>query len=221
MQKNLSDQGHRLKTVTQNEIVAPGVHLISFTPPLPFVAGQMTAVSITRSGPKRLYSIASGETDPETSILFDIKPDGALTPSLALVKPGDTLACSPAQGSFLATTEPAWLIASGTGIAPFRSMLRSSQTANKRIIHGGRFLDSFYFQDEFKKAGINYVRCCTRQTAEGIYQGRLTQYLREADLPLSGCRYYLCGSAEMVVETRDLLIGRGISFDNILSEIYF
>jgi ferredoxin--NADP+ reductase len=33
--------------------------------------------------------------------------------------------------------------------------------------------------------------------------------------------YYLCGKALMVVEVRDLLISRGIPFENILSEIYF
>ena len=212
---------HTLKTVTKNEMVAPGVHLISFKPAAAFNAGQMVAVGITRSGPKRLYSIASGETDQEMSILFDIKPDGALTPSLALVQAGDSIVCSPPHGSFLATTEPAWLIATGTGIAPFRSMLRSGQTANKKIIHGGRFLYSFYFQDEIKKSGTNYVRCCTQQAAKGVFHGRLTNYLRETELPVSGCRYYLCGSAEMVVDTRDLLISRGIAFDNILSEIYF
>ena len=34
-------------------------------------------------------------------------------------------------------------------------------------------------------------------------------------------KYYLCGSAEMVVETRDILIGKGIPFGQIISEIYF
>ena len=34
-------------------------------------------------------------------------------------------------------------------------------------------------------------------------------------------KYYLCGSAEMVVEIRDILIEKGIPFDRIISEIYF
>ena len=33
--------------------------------------------------------------------------------------------------------------------------------------------------------------------------------------------YYLCGSADMVVEVRDILIGKGIPFGHIISEIYF
>ncbi len=34
-------------------------------------------------------------------------------------------------------------------------------------------------------------------------------------------RYYICGQAAMAVETRDLLIEKGIPFGNIFTEIYF
>jgi ferredoxin--NADP+ reductase len=33
--------------------------------------------------------------------------------------------------------------------------------------------------------------------------------------------YYLCGSSEMVVETRDILVDKGVPFGNIIAEIYF
>ncbi len=39
--------------------------------------------------------------------------------------------------------------------------------------------------------------------------------------PDPGLKYYLCGSAEMVVDTRDILIRKGVPFDQIISEIYF
>jgi len=207
--------------ITKNEVVAPNVHIVSFEPAFPFVAGQMIYIALEATGTKRLYSIASGENDAEISILFDIKPGGALTPALSMLKPGNTLFCSNPQGSFTGTNGKAWWIASGTGIAPFRSMFRSGLSGNKILIHGGRFLHSFYFQDEFSRLGGNYVRCCSAQSGKGVYEGRLTSYLREANLPSDGCMYYLCGSAEMVVETRDLLIGRGVAFENIVSEIYF
>lgn len=207
--------------VTRNEVIAPGVHVISFEPSFPFIAGQMVFAALEAAGTKRLYSIASGENDTEISILFDVKPGGALTPSLSQLRPGDALYCSVPQGSFTGTHGKAWWIASGTGVAPFRAMFRSGPSENKVFIHGGRFLHSFYFQEEFATLGDRYIRCCSTQTGEGIYEGRLTRYLLEANLPSDNCKYYLCGSAEMVVETRDLLIGRGIAFDNIVSEIYF
>lgn len=208
-------------TVLKNELVAPGVHLISFEKFFTFNAGQMVSISMSKNGPKRLYSIASGESETILSVIFDIKPGGALTPTLAMLKPDDVIFCSKPQGSFTGSVEPAFLIASGTGIAPFRSMFRSGLSNNKTLVHGGRFLHSFYFQNEFIIMKNNYIRCCTQDTGPGIFEGRLTRYLSEIPLPGTDFKYYLCGSAEMVVDTRDLIISRGIPFKNIISEIYF
>lgn len=201
--------------------MAPGVHLISFEKVFQFNAGQMVNIATSISGPKRLYSIASGESESLLSVIFDIKPEGALTPLLAMVKPDDVIFCSKPQGSFIGSEEPAYWIASGTGIAPFRSMFRTGLSNNKTLIHGGRFLHSFYFQNEFIAMNNNYIRCSTKESGPGIYDGRLTRYLSEVLLPGPEYKYYLCGSAEMVVDTRDLIISRGIPFENIISEIYF
>jgi ferredoxin--NADP+ reductase len=69
--------------------------------------------------------------------------------------------------------------------------------------------------------GSNYIRCCTGETSEDVYHDRVTRYLAEHAVPDPGLKYYICGSAEMVVETRDILIEKGIPFDRIISEIYF
>jgi len=101
-------------------------------------------------------------------------------------------------------------------------MLRSGKGENKILIHGNRYLEQFVFFDEFSdKPGGNYIRCCSAESHMGVYPGRVTAYLEELQLPDPGLKYYLCGSAEMVVDTRDLLIEKGIPFDHIISEIYF
>ena len=101
-------------------------------------------------------------------------------------------------------------------------MLRSGKGDNKILIHGNRYLEQFHFYDDFvQKAGGAYIRCCSAEFDEGVYQGRVTGYLEENPLPDPALKYYLCGSAEMVVDTRDLLIEKGIPFDQIISEIYF
>jgi ferredoxin--NADP+ reductase len=69
--------------------------------------------------------------------------------------------------------------------------------------------------------GENYIRCCTAETDEGVYPGRVTQFLEEQAGLDPAIKYYLCGSAEMVVEARDILISKGIPFEHIISEIYF
>ena len=125
-------------------------------------------------------------------------------------------------GTYSGSTAPAYWIAAGTGIAPFVSMYRSGLGDNKILVHGGRTLDSFYFSEELTRDfGPRYHRCCSQQEGEGLYHGRVTQYLEGLDeLPLDQ-KYYLCGSAEMVVECREILLGKGISFNNIVAEIYF
>jgi ferredoxin--NADP+ reductase len=42
----------------------------------------------------------------------------------------------------------------------------------------------------------------------------------QSNLPLN-YKYYLCGSAEMVVDVRDILIAKGIPYEQIFAEIYF
>lgn len=208
--------------ISRQTQIAPNVFVLSFPRPWDFIAGQVLGIGAHATDEARLYSIASGELDDEVDVLYNINPEGKLTPWLSRINTGDTIWVSEPFGSFTGTGEPAWWIASGTGIAPFSSMFRTGLTAGKKLLHGGRDLDSFYFADKFSALlGDNYVRCCSRQEAPGIYNGRLTKYLTGlAQLPPDE-KYYLCGSAEMVVEVRDILINKGIPFNNIISEIYF
>ncbi len=214
----------KLKAVTilSNTEISPNVFVLSFRRDLAFRAGQVLGLAMQANDDARLYSIASGENDENTDILYNIKPGGKLTPNLAILEPGDVLWISPPFGTYEGSSEPAYWIAAGTGIAPFISMYRSGMGDNKILIHGGRTLDSFYFSDSLlNDFGARYVRCCSQQQAEGVYAGRVTQYLEEAEeLPLDQ-KYYLCGSAEMVVESREILISKGIPFNNIVAEIYF
>ncbi len=214
----------KLKAVTiiANTEISPNVFILSFKRDFVFRAGQVLGLALASNDDARLYSIASGETDENIEILYNIKPGGKLTPNLAILKPGDTLWISFPFGSYEGSAEPAYWIAAGTGIAPFISMYRSGMGDNKKLIHGGRTLDSFYYSDELKDDfGDRYIRCCSQQEGDDVYNGRVTQYIEDADdLPLDQ-KYYLCGSAEMVVECREILLSKGITFNNIVAEIYF
>ena len=143
--------------------------------------------------------------------------------SISGLKAGNTLYVSAPFGSFYGTAKPAVFIASGTGLAPFVSMLRSGLNKDKMLIHGGRTLDSFYFEKEISDilGDENYIRCCSREKGANVYEGRLTKYLEEQNELPAERKYYICGQAEMVVETRDLLIDKGIPYENIIAEIYF
>jgi len=208
-------------SLSGNEEISPGVHLISFRRNFDFIPGQVIKIGIDEEHLPRIYSICSGNHENEMRILFNIKEDGFLTPKLASFIPGEKILTSKPYGSFLGTKEPAWWIATGTGIAPFYSMFRSGCFENKKLIHGVSYLNQFYFEDEWEwSLGENYIRCCSRESSCDVFSGRVTQFLSEMnDLP--DVRYYICGKAMAVVEVRDLLIEKGIFYENIIAEIYF
>jgi ferredoxin/flavodoxin---NADP+ reductase len=205
--------------VQSNIKIAPDVFIISFRRPYDFKAGQVIGLTTSGKIEPRLYSIASGEQDEVIEILYNIKSDGLLTPQLASLTAGSTIYVTEPFGEFLGTLEPSFCLASGTGIAPFRSMFRSGYGEKTTLIHGGRFRESFYFQDEF--AGPGYIRCISGEKLDGAFQGRLTLYLNQLDKLPPDYKYYICGSAEMVVDVRDILIKKGIAFNQIMAEIYF
>lgn len=209
------------QVILHNDEIAPGVFLLAVERRHDFIPGQTVKVGLDEDLPPRIYSICSGSKEKELRILFNIKEDGLLTPRLAKLRPGDAVWISAPGGSFIGTADPAVWIATGTGIAPFYSMLRSGMAGNKILLHGVRRANQFYFQDEWKTAlKDDYHRFCSGEDVDGISRGRVNQYLERHDLPRDR-KYYICGQATMCVEVRDLLIGKGIPFTDIVVEIYF
>lgn len=209
-------------SITSTEELSEELYLISFKRTFDFEAGQIVGIAIEERDARRLYSICSGEQEDEVQILYKVVDEGYLTPQLSDLEPGDTIWITPPGGVFTGTPEPAVWIATGTGIAPYYSMVRSGLGENNILLHGNRYLEQFHFFEEFKEImGDNYIRCCSAEQNEGVYSGRVTDYLQEQTGLNPALKYYLCGSADMVVEARDILISKGIPFGHIISEIYF
>ncbi|WP_461631181.1 ferredoxin--NADP reductase [Labilibaculum euxinus] len=222
--ESITEQKNKLSTtiVIENKAIAPGVFVLKYKKVKSFTAGQYIGLTTDLSVTPRLYTIASGENDAEVQVLYNLKDDGWLTPRLSEIKPGSELYVTNPDGDFIDDESPAWWIASGTGIAPYAAMFRSGLLKNKTLIHGGRYHHSFYFEKEFIPVlKENYIRCCSQDEAEGLYHGRLTRYLQDVKELPENCRFFLCGSPEMVVEVRDLLIKRGVEYERIVAEIYF
>jgi ferredoxin--NADP+ reductase len=187
-----------------------------------FKAGQVIYITTGKTLPPRMYSIASGEQDEFIDILLKIVPAGMLTPRLTALAANDLLWVSKPFGSFLGTPDPACMIATGTGLAPYLSMLKTGDVKNKLLLHGSRSISDFYYAGFLaEKLGKAYVQCYTGHDEWNSFRGRVTSYLESMDSVEASLKYYLCGSAEMIVEARQILIDRGIPFNNILSEIYF
>ncbi len=206
--------------VSRLEPAGPDAWMVYWKRDFTFRAGQVVSLGLDAAGEQRLYSLATGSAEDEAGILFNLVPDGWLTPRLAELSAGDCLYVSEPFGSFLGSEGPAVWVANGTGVAPFLSMLRSGQKHDKVLIQGARTRPQFYGSETAAALGVGYVRCASADTGEGLFPGRLTSYLDSrswaADRP-----YYLCGSAAMIVEARDILIRHGVPYRQILSEVYF
>lgn len=208
--------------VSSNLEIAPGAFILAFPRTFDFIPGQVVSLGTDLVAEPRLYSIASGNQLDEIWILYTVNPEGLLTPELAKLSKGDKVFVSEPFGRFTGNDDPAVWIATGTGIAPFASMFFSAPSHNKILIQGNRNMPGLYFYDKFiKKMGQNYFPCCSREIADGCYHGRVTEFLQAFEIPDFSIPFYLCGSAEMVVDARDILIEKGVPFDNILAEIFF
>lgn len=207
--------------IIQNSKVAFNSYILSFPRFFEFLPGQVISIFYGNEKIRRIYSIASGIHDEEVDILYKVYQEGLLTPVLQSLKKGDSLIISSPYGSFTGFSDKAVLVATGTGVAPFASIFFSGMWKDKILIHGSRTLNEFYFMNNFLPLKEKYIRCCSGEKHDGIYHGRVTDYLQKDMKIEKNIMYYLCGSAEMITDVRDLLIDRGVSFANIFAEIYF
>jgi ferredoxin/flavodoxin---NADP+ reductase len=206
----------------RNTEIAEGAYVLRFERTFRFEAGQVIALGIAPEIAPRLYSIASGEHAPYIEVLYTEKSEGELTPKLSGIRPGELVMVSNPFGTFTHVSDSAVYVAAGTGIAPFVSRIRSGKGDNPTLIHGVSDPEYFYFGDELRDAlGDQYLQCCSRCRDEAFFHGRVTHFLEQWKGLDTRKKYYLCGSAEMVVDTRDVLIARGVPFASIDAEIFF
>lgn len=208
--------------VKSNTQLNKSAYIIELDKMLQFKAGQVISLWIDDIQQARLYSIASGENDKTTKILYEVVSNGVLTNRMKTLKTGDTVYLSQPMGYFLNTVGRAMWIATGTGIAPFISMMLSGYTDNKTLLHGSRTIDGFYFQNKIKEVMKDrYLRFCTAEESPDVISGRITTFLQQKDDLEPNIIYYLCGNNQMVIDIRQILIGKGVPYENIKAEIYF
>ena len=187
-----------------------------------FKPGQHLVVGLPGSGEYREYSIYSGKHDDFLEILVKEVEDGMVSRQLRMLKPGDKVEVRGPYGFFMTDIDkiadnPVCLIASGTGIAPFHSLIRSNSEVKYQIIHGVKKAEEGYELDQYTR---NSYILCTSRDESGDYYGRLTDYLLENDINPES-RVYLCGNSNMIFDAMDILHAKGIPQRNIFTEVYF
>ena len=187
-----------------------------------FDAGRHISLRIHGNHSSREYSIYSGANDDHLEVLVKEVQNGQFTPRLRKLKAGDLLEIHGPFGKFgidrkAAETGKFVFVASGTGIAPFRSMIRTFPDLDYTLIHGVREAKDAYDRDEY--APDRYVLCTSRDS-KGDYQGRLTGYLQQCRFARE-TRFYLCGNSNMIFDALDILKKKGFDRDQIHCEVYF
>jgi ferredoxin--NADP+ reductase len=180
----------------------------------------------------RSYSLASAP-GRELEVLLARVGEGLLTPALFDLREGAPIWLDPKpQGFFTFDYVPAhrelWLVATGTGLGPFLSMLRSGEAFARAerviLVHGTRGPTELAHRAELEAltvergSAFRYVPVLSRQFEAGQLEGRLTQALASgqleaaAETPLAAetAHVMLCGNPAMIDEVIAILGARGL-----------
>lgn len=201
-----------------------------------FKAGQFTKFGIEQDGKvlSRPYSIVSAPGDKELEIIAVPVEDGLLSPKLHTLQIGDSLKImSPATGFLVLDEVPKsrdlWLMATGTGVGPFLSILATEQAwqryENVILVYGARYQhDLAYmpliedclkqFPDKFQ-----FVPIISRENNDEGLQGRIPTLLNTGaiqqqtglDIHPENSQVMLCGNPTMIEDAIQSLIELGLS----------
>ena len=208
-------------TVLSIEDVAADVRIIRVgrPPGLQFVAGQYVKLGVPGKR-NASYSLASAPHEAHVEFCVELIPGGRLSPSLFALRAGDAVTLSDApKGKFLLESAPIHLmVATVTGIAPLRSMLRDALHRGSAdefvVLHGASHQDELPYLDELtalagSSAHVTYRPTVSRPTAAqnaGWAQdvGRVDDLACRVSATVDSRRthVYACGHPEMVRRVR-------------------
>ncbi|MBC7193293.1 ferredoxin--NADP reductase [Marinobacter sp.] len=200
-----------------------------------FKNGHFVMIGLETDGKPlmRAYSIASANYEEELEF-FSIKvPDGPLTSKLQKIKPGDEILLSkkPTGTLIMDNLLPGrnlWLISTGTGLAPFMSIIKDPEVyeAYDRVIltHGVRYVSELAYQEEIEGLPDNeyfgemvdgkllYYPTVTREPfrnqgrlTDAMESGKITRDLGVPDFDIENDRFMICGSPSMLKDTCAIL----------------
>lgn len=205
-----------------------------------FENGQFVMIGLeTETRPLlRAYSIASANWEEHLEF-FSIKvPDGPLTSRLQHIQPGDRVLVGkkPTGTLLISDLHPGrnlYLLGTGTGLAPWLSIIKDPETYERfdKVIltHGVRFVQDLAYRDYFERElpqheflgellreKLLYYPAVTREpfTNQGrltglIANGRMQQTLGLTPLDPANDRFMICGSPQMLADLRTQLDNRG------------
>jgi len=216
-----------------------------------FVPGQYATLGVERDGKRveRPYSIVSAPSETEVEFFFELVPDGALTPLLHKLQPGDQLLMRKVpKGRFSLEMQNGrknhLLVSTVTGVAPFVSYVRTFYQEWKQgkfdgthklyLLNGASRPWEFGYLEELRQFAqevpwFKYVPTVSRPWDHSEWTGEigraddiLRKYADQWGIDPSNAVAYLCGHPEMIQHSKAILKRRGFTDKGaIKEEIYW
>ena len=201
-----------------------------------FKAGQFTKVGVEQDDKilSRPYSIVSGPDDSELEIIAVPVEDGMLSPKLHTLQIGDSLKImSPATGFLVLDEVPKsrdlWLMATGTGVGPFLSILATEQVwqsyENVILVYGARYQHDLAYMPliegwlKQQPNKFHFVPIVSRESNGDGLTGRIPTLLNTGliqqhvglDIHPEHSQVMLCGNPAMIEDAVQTLVELGLS----------
>ncbi|MFT4938473.1 MAG: ferredoxin--NADP+ reductase [Paraglaciecola sp.] len=201
-----------------------------------FKAGQFTKIGVEHDGKvlSRPYSLVNGPDEDFLEIIAVPVAEGMLSPKLHELKIGDSLkVMAPATGFLILDEVPEsknlWLIATGTGVGPFLSILSGQQVWQKfaqiTLVYGMRQTRDLAYRPFIESCLANhpeqfrFVPVVSREDAVGALRGRIPELLSsqqiqqqsEQNLNSEDSQVMLCGNPDMIQDAMQVLFDMGLS----------
>ena len=192
-----------------------------------FKAGEFVMIGLGDKT-KRAYSITSSPTDDFLEFYSIKVPNGKLTSRLKNIQPGDTLEVgSKSTGTLLlenlTSGRNLWLLATGTGIAPFISLVRQrdifwnfKEVNVTWTVRTARELDPY--KDLLMRNRINFLATVTQDKGYNGFQGRIQEQIEQKrvlpDMNPNEDKVMLCGSMAFNEDLKTILESNGFKEGN-------
>ena len=239
-----SEEKFTRQTLLDVQTLTPSLFTLRTTrdPGFRFRAGQFARLGVTKADGStvwRAYSMVSAPYDEHLEFFSIVVPGGEFTSELSRLQEGDTLMVDRQAFGFLTLDRfidgrDLWLLATGTGLAPFLSILQdlevwerferiilvysvrhSAELAYQELI--AELKDKEYLEGVADK--LLFIPVVTREEVPGTLHGRITTLIENGELERAAgleltpehSRVMLCGNPQMIDDTRAVLKARDMN----------
>ena len=201
----------------------------------PFEAGQFVKMALKINGEVvgRPYSLVNPPDHRPLEIYYVEVPNGPLTSRLVKLESGDEILVAPRAHGFMIIDEVPqakhlWLMATGTGVGPFLSILATDKPWQRFervvLVFAVRALSDLSYQERISQISVKYpgqftfIPFLSREFSDFALPGRIPQAIIDGRLEAhagikistENSQIMLCGNPQMVKDTTNALIERGL-----------